>query len=152
MKSISDRKKQTVETIEIDDSEKTVCAELKEENSKGTMPIAYVTDGFFVKPVGENMRVKICYTDIVWVEAENSYSHLHLVTGKFISVAHNIQRIDVRLPKKFFVRVSRSEIINIRRVWKYCGNTLYLDGSNRSFTVGKNFRNYIFSCFNELEK
>lgn len=118
----------------------------------GRLPVAYVTDGFFVKPIGDNMKVKVCFADIVWIEAERAYSHIHLAVGKHISVAHNILRLEVRLPDKFFVRISRSEIINIKRVCKYCGNALYLEGCSKSFTVGKGFRDYIFSCFDELEK
>lgn len=115
-------------------------------------PAAYVTDGFFVKPFGKDMRIKICYADIVWVEADNNHSHIHLTTGTHVSVSYNILRLEVLLPIDRFVRVSRSEIVNIHRVNKYCGNTLYVEGCTRPFTVGRNFREYIFSCFEELEK
>lgn len=125
---------------------------LQPGRQNGRVPVAYVTDGFFVKPIGESMKIKVCFTDIVWIEAERAYSHIHLAAGRHVSVAHNIQRLEVRLPDKFFVRISRSEIINIKRVCKYCGNTLYLEGCSKSFAVGKSFRDYIFSCFDELEK
>lgn len=132
-----------------DNNEAIIMTDASPEN---ILPVAFVTDGFFVKPIGENIRIKICYADIVWIEAENTYSHIHLASGKRVSVAHNIQRVELILPEVFFVRVSRSEIVNIRRVWRYCGNTLYLYGCNRPITVGKNFRGYTFSCFKELEK
>ncbi len=152
MKNLSNSKLQLREKADCcheDNSENLIITNILPDSN---LPVAFVTDGFFVKPVGENIRVKVCYTDIVWVEAENTYSHIHLTSGKRVSVAHNIQRINLILPDMFFVRVSRSEIINIRKVWRYCGNTLYLYGCNRPFTVGKSFRGYTFSCFRELEK
>lgn len=56
------------------------------------------------------------------------------------------------LPKSLFIRINRSEIINIYRIIKYYGNTLYLDGSTKSFVVSKSFRDQIFTCFNEVKK
>lgn len=113
---------------------------------------AYVTDGIFVKPINEEVRIKINYADIVWVEAENNYSHIHLSVGSFVSVGYNIMSLEKMLPGQWFVRVNRSEIVNICRVYKYCGNLLYLEGSNHQFTVSKSNRGYVFSCFRELSK
>lgn len=116
------------------------------------LPLAYVSDGIFVKPINEEIKIKVNYADIVWIEADNNNSHIHLSIGSFLSVRHNIMTLEGILPKRWFVRINRSEIINISRVFKYSGNVLYVDGSTHLFTVSKSNRNYIFSCFKELGK
>lgn len=124
-----------------------------EENTKyGRLPKAYVTDGIFVKPAKENMMLKVNYTDIVWIEAENNNCHIHLSAGPYLTVGYNIMTLMEMLPKRWFVKVNRSEIVNISRVYKICGNMLSVDGCSRSFSVSQSNRDYVFSCFKELSK
>lgn len=139
-------------TPKMDDMIERTTKSLTEVETDNTHPTAYVMDGFFVKPMGNDMRIKLRYSEIVWVEAENNYSHIHTTKGKFISVTCNIQHVMDALPKSLFIRINRSEIINIYRIIKYYGNTLYLDGSTKSFVVSKSFRDQIFTCFNEVKK
>lgn len=115
-------------------------------------PPAYVTDGFFVKPIDSEFRIKILYDNIIWVEADNSHSHIHCRNTRYVSVAFNIKKLQKILPARQFVRISRSEIINIRLVCKYCGNLLYLENVSRSFTVTPSYRTCLFTCFCNLEK
>lgn len=126
--------------------------ETEENTQYGRLPKAYVTDGIFVKPAKEDMKVKVNYTDIVWIEAENNNCHIHLSAGAFLTVRHNIMTLMEMLPKRWFVKVNRSEIVNISRVYKICGNMLSVDGSSRSFSVSKSNRGYVFSCFKELSR
>lgn len=110
-----------------------------------------VKDGFFVKPIGSYSRIKIPYKDILWVEAENNYSHIHLKQGNYVSVSCNIGKLEQFLPKDCFERSSRSEILNIYCVDKYDGNLVYLNGRNR-FTVSQQYRISFFSRFTEVRK
>ena len=50
--------------------------ETEENTQYGRLPKAYVTDGIFVKPAKEDMKLKVNYTDIVWIEAENNITAL----------------------------------------------------------------------------
>jgi DNA-binding LytR/AlgR family response regulator len=111
-----------------------------------------VIDGFFVKPLGDDMRVKICYSNILWIEAEGDYSHIHLVSGSYVSVTYGILKLEEELASHNFIRINRSEIVNVGRVCRYCGNALYIDGRAHSFTVSKGFRQSTFACFRELER
>jgi DNA-binding LytR/AlgR family response regulator len=113
-------------------------------------PVSFISDGFFVKPINYDVKIKINYDDIVWVEAENSHSHIHLKRSPYVSVAHNIHSIELILPRRSFVRISRSEIVNITLVNKRCGNALYLRDCTHIFTVTKAYRDYVYSCFVEL--
>lgn len=110
------------------------------------LPAGYVTDGFFVKQ-GE-MMVKISYSEIVWVEAGGNYSHIHFRDRAHITVVHNIGRVAEMLPKRYFTRINKSEIVNLHYVNKFCGNLIYISG--KSFAVASNYREYVFSCFNML--
>ncbi|MBE6294719.1 MAG: LytTR family transcriptional regulator [Bacteroidales bacterium] len=110
------------------------------------LPVGYVIDGFFVKQ--NEMMVKISYSEIVWVEAGGNYSHIHFKDRAHISVVHNIGRVAEMLPKRYFTRINKSEIVNLHYVNKLCGNLIYIEG--RSFTVASNYKEYVFSCFNIL--
>lgn len=119
---------------------------------KENLPAPCVDDGFFVKPANEETRIKICYSDIVWIEAENNYSHIHLASGNYMSVAHNIQNLEDHLPPDIFVRINRSEVVNIYRVYKYSGNLLHVTGTNVGLSVSRSNRDRVFSRFRELSK
>ena len=121
------------------------------ENDVYRQSAACILDGFFVKPIGEYMRIKLRYSEIIWVEAENNYSHIHRAKG-YVSVSFNIQHVMEILPKNIFMRINRSEIVNMYRVSKYYGNTIYLEDCTKPFVVGKSFREQVFRCFYELKK
>lgn len=113
---------------------------------KASLPIGYVTDGFFIKQ--EEMMVKVAYSEIVWVEAGGNYSHIHLKGNSHISVVHNLGRLEDMLPKRYFTRINKSEIVNLHLVDRFCGNMLYIN--RRTHTIAPAYREYVFSCFNIL--
>jgi len=112
------------------------------------LPVGYVTDGFFVKH--EDMSVKVSYRDIVWVEAGGNYSHIHFKSNPRITVVHNLGRLEEMLPKRYFTRINKSEIVNLHLVDRFCGNMLYIN--KRSYTIAPAYRDYVFSCFNILTR
>lgn len=112
------------------------------------LPIGYVTDGFFIKH--GDMLVKVSYRDIVWVEAGGNYSHIHFKSNPHITVVHHLGRLEEMLPKKYFTRINKSEIVNLYLVDRFCGNMLYIN--KRSYTIAPAYREYVFSCFNILTR
>ncbi|MCX4291273.1 MAG: LytTR family DNA-binding domain-containing protein [Odoribacter sp.] len=127
-----------------------VAFEELEALKRAGLPPGYVTDGFFVKAWNNDFKVKIRYADIVWIEAMNNYSHVHLRDSRYITLAYNLGKLEAFLPVRYFARINRSEIINIHCVDKYCGNSLHI--GSHLFLVSESFRKYTFSCFNELVK
>lgn len=111
-----------------------------------------VKDGFFVKPIYDDYRVKIRYNEIEWIEADNNHSHIHLRGTRPVTVCFKLQQVEQILPRDCFTRISRSEIINIYMVSKYCGNLLYLEGCTHQFYVTEKHRDTVFACFLELTK
>lgn len=119
-----------------------------------SLPPGYVNDGFFVKPLYGNYRIKIHYEEILWIEADNNYSHIHFrqENKPYVTVAFNIRKVESMLPIRYFARANRSEIINLKYVWEYYGYTIFLSGTPHQFVVSEPYRKYIFSCFTELSK
>lgn len=128
----------------------TVCLDELRILEEAGLPPSYVTDGFFVKPKEQDMRLKIYYRDIVWIESQSNYSHIHMKDKSKITIIFNLGKVEKILPIRYFVRVNRYEIINIHYVDRICGNSLRI--GNHSFTVNESIRQYVFSCFNELSK
>lgn len=128
----------------------TVCLDELRILKEAGLPPSFVTDGFFVKPKDQDMRIKIYYKEIVWIESQCNYSHIHLKDKSCITVIFNLGKVEKILPIRYFVRVNRCEIINIHYVDRICGNMLRI--GKHSFTVNESAYSYVFSCFNELSK
>lgn len=111
-----------------------------------------VSDAIFVKPLGHDFYVKVFYDDIVWIEAENNYSHIHHRDGKRTTIAFNLKKIQEDLSECFFYRINRSEIVNIRYVSRYCGRVFYCQYSNHQFVVSEPLSACFFACFHVLKK
>lgn len=119
-------------------------------NFQEKSPVIKVNDGFFAKPLNEDYHIKVYYDEIIWVEAISNYSYIHFKKTKTMSLAYNIGRVEKLLLTETFVRINRSEIINIHLVDKYCGNMVSIAG--HGFTVSPSCRQYVFSCFLELRR
>lgn len=103
---------------------------------------------FLTKPVGHDAEICIYIRKVLWIEAENNYSCLHLIDQPCIRVPINIGQIEEflsTLPTCDFIRINRSEIINLRWLHKIEVNLVYLVGRDITFTVGKTYR----KSFNE---
>lgn len=113
---------------------------------------AVMDDFFIVKPIGNECKVVVWYKDVVWVEAENISVHIHLSNSEPISVSCTIKEIKDFLPGNRFVRINRSEIINICYLSKICGNLYYLNvrGNKRRFIATDKYREQIVKILREL--
>lgn len=63
---------------------------------------ARVDDGFFVRQ--NDGYAKVCYGDILWVEADNNYSDIHLRGGRVVCVIFSLTALMKRLPPGRFLR------------------------------------------------
>jgi DNA-binding LytR/AlgR family response regulator len=114
--------------------------------------VKYVGEGVYVKPIGDEMRKKVYYDEILWIKAENTHCVINLIKGKPIHVAHNIGYVDSELSPFGIVRINRSEMVNIRYVRRYVNSALYLEyeESGCIHTVTESYRKKVFSLFKEL--
>jgi len=72
-------------------------------------------DHIMVKSSGEYYFLKAA--DIDWIEAEGDYMKFH-VGGRTHLMRETMARLEARLDPKRFVRIHRSTIVNVDRLWK----------------------------------
>ncbi|WP_205780596.1 LytR/AlgR family response regulator transcription factor [Mucilaginibacter limnophilus] len=83
-------------------------------------------------------------SDILYIEGLKDYVIIYLVTQKVITLM-NIKTIHDLLPKSFFVRVSKSYIINVNNIDSVDNNTVYI-GENE-IPIGNVYRDHFFNEF-----
>lgn len=99
-------------------------------------------DYFFVK--ADRKIFKISFADILFIEGLKDYVVMHTENQKVIT-AMNIKTIHEQLPKKMFVRVSKSYIINAKKIDSVDNNTVYI-GKNE-IPIGNIYRDFFFNEF-----
>lgn len=100
------------------------------------------TDYFFVK--SERRIFKVHFSDILYIEGLKDYVIIYSANQKVITLM-NIKTIHDLLPKSFFVRVSKSYIINVNNIDSVDNNTVYI-GKNE-IPIGNIYRDYFFNEF-----
>lgn len=97
-----------------------------------------VRDGFFVKT--DEKWEKLSYDEILWVRAFENGSVIFLTDERNKMVNHRLWRIEEMLQEhKNFVRINRSEIVNLDAVDGFEGRSaLPLGLSKNCYYIGKN--------------
>jgi DNA-binding LytR/AlgR family response regulator len=85
----------------------------------------------------QKKRVKIFFSDIVYIESQREYIKIATTHGEYISKmsTHEIEAI---LPVHLFKRVHRSFIVSIRRIESYTAELISINGM--SIPIGKGYR------------
>jgi DNA-binding LytR/AlgR family response regulator len=85
----------------------------------------------------QKKRVKIFFSDIVYIESQREYIKITTTHGEYISKmgTHEIEEI---LPVHLFKRVHRSFIVSIRRIESYTAEAIEINGV--SIPIGKGYR------------
>jgi DNA-binding LytR/AlgR family response regulator len=99
-------------------------------------------DYIFVR--SERRIFKVHFSDILYIEGLKDYVIIYLANQKVITLM-NIKTIHELLPKSFFVRVSKSYIINVNNMDSVDNNTVYI-GENE-IPIGNIYREYFFNEF-----
>ena len=80
------------------------------------------------------------HKDIVHLEAEGSYTTLHLSTGKRITMSKNLKKVEEMLDNEMFFRTHNSHLVQLDRIvaCNYRENCVTLDnGSEVPMAVRK---------------
>ncbi len=99
-------------------------------------------DYFFVK--ADRKIFKVHFQDILFIQGLKDYVVMHTENQKVIT-AMNIKTIHEQLPKNMFVRVSKSYIINAKKIDSVDNNTVYI-GKNE-IPIGNIYRDSFFNEF-----
>lgn len=89
----------------------------------------------FIKQGTIYHKVKI--EDILYLESENIYIHVHTVNKKFL-VRSNLSQYVELLDSQDFFRVHRSFVININHVQTIEPNHIFIN--NKTIPIGKTYR------------
>lgn len=89
--------------------------------------------------------LKVACDDILWIEANGSYSKVHLREGHSMLLSFNLSIIQRDLPQDDFIRIHRSYIVNLRNVVSLVGNSVKIAG--RFIPIGREYRKAFFRNF-----
>ena len=103
------------------------CLSKKDEDAEvSTQSLYVVRDGFFVKT--DEKWEKVRYDEILWVRAFENGSVMFLTGERSLMVNHRLWRIEEMLTEHpNFVRINRSEIVNLDVIDGFEGNCYYID-------------------------
>lgn len=107
----------------------------------------YVSEAIFIRY--KEMRKKVLYENIMWIEVNGSYCDIHLIAGETITVIHTLVNLEKKLPDHLFIRIHRSYIINVHHVEGLIGNMVYID--KKKLPVSSPYYKELTACFNILE-
>ncbi len=68
--------------------------------------------------VGFHQKEKIDIKSIDYIKAENQYTFIHLISGKYYYFRKSLSYWEKKLPETLFKRIHRSYIINVRTIEK----------------------------------
>lgn len=92
----------------------------------------------------ERRYYKVNYSDILYVESMKDYSILHLTDQKLI-VRMNIKSVYEMLPADFFVRISRSYVINFSKVLSIDHHDVQI--GDQQLMIGNAYREKLFEVY-----
>ena len=85
----------------------------------------------------QKKKVKIFFSDIVYIESQREYIKITTARNEFISKM-STHEIEALLPTRHFRRVHRSYIVAIRRIESYTAEMIEINGT--SIPIGKGYR------------
>ena len=117
----------------------------REQEPKPAAPpeVVQQDDSLFVRDSGRLSRVT--YPEIQWIEADDSYCHLHTPRKKF-TLRISLRELEDQLPPSRFLRIQRSHIVQISyidHVDIQAGEVQLLDGQR--VPIGRAYRNELLN-------
>jgi two-component system, LytTR family, response regulator len=88
----------------------------------------------------QKKKVKILFSDIIYIESQREYIKIVTTKGEFISrmTTHEIEEL---LPANNFIRIHRSFIVSVSRIESYTADSLQVNGI--SLPIGRGYRDVI---------
>lgn len=87
---------------------------------KNSIPTVNPQNSIEIIQIQSNQEVNFFLPDeLTYIEADGSYSVLHLYKGKQETISQNLGKLSEKLPAHLFIRVSRKHIVNIKYIKKY---------------------------------
>ncbi len=93
----------------------------------------------------QNDYLKVPFDEIMWIQADGSYSVLHLTGKRSMVISFHLAVFERQLPAVDFFRIHRSRIVNLRHVVSMAGNSLRIGGE--LLTIGREYREEFLDRF-----
>lgn len=94
-------------------------------------------DNAFIFVKEKNDYIKIELAQIVYVEALSDFVNIHLQNGQKHLVLVNLKNLEPQLKADYFLRISRTHLINIKKVTALRNHQVEIDGI--SLSIGKSY-------------
>lgn len=93
----------------------------------------------------QNAYERVSLNEIMWIEASGSYCRIHTTGKRTFTLSYPLTRIEERLPKKQFIRIQRSYLVNIDHVKKLIGCSLIV--GEYALKIGESYKEQALSEF-----
>jgi len=103
------------------------------------LPAAAGADDGFIFVKEKNDYIKLELAHIVYVEALSDFVQIHLQNGHKHLVLVNLKNLEPQLKADYFLRISRTHLINIRRVTALRNHHIELEPDGVSLPIGKSY-------------
>jgi two-component system LytT family response regulator len=93
-------------------------------------------------------------SEILYCQADGSYTHIHFLNGKKITTSKLLKSIEELLPSETFFRIHKSHLVNlnlIRRYSKIDGNQLILE-NDTVLDISDRQKKPFFDKINQIKK
>lgn len=95
-----------------------------------------LNDAVFIKNNKKYQKVNV--SDILYIQADGAYSRIHTSMGEFV-MSFNLSQFHSDFNNRFFIRIHRSYIINLKSVSGFDNDNVYID--KISIPISKQYMN-----------
>jgi len=115
------------------------------------LPASNSKNDFFIR--NNANLIRLCYDDVVWIEALENYIIVHTYDEKF-TIHFTMKSVMDQLPVSKFFRIHRSYIVNRSRIEVITANTIEVKTKEgrESLPIGKSYRELLLQDINLLSK
>ncbi len=106
------------------------------------------SDKDFLLIKSDRRYYKIKFEDVKFIEGLKDYAVIHTTTQKLIT-AMNLKTIHQKIISEFFMRVSKSYIVNFNHIQSFDNHTIYIDESE--IPLGEIFKAEFFAKYSILD-
>lgn len=93
----------------------------------------------------QNDFLKVALDEIVWVEADKSYSKIYLTGERTLTISFNLSIVEHQLPATDFIRIHRSYLVNMKHVVSLMGNSLKIN--DQLLVIGREYHQKVLERF-----
>jgi DNA-binding LytR/AlgR family response regulator len=93
---------------------------------------------FYIQTEAKGRLIKILFDEIFFIQSQKNYLSISTKNKKHLTYL-TLTEIEEKLPS-FFLRISKSFIINTNRINRMEGDEIFLEGTEDSLTVGASYK------------